>query len=85
MEKTTTKELARKVIISMLKLPHELNDGYGSYICEHGYLHDYSKKDWDAIDREVEQLINNPDSKGYTNLAEMWADLDAEDDDDAEV
>ena len=21
----------------------ELNDGYGSYVCEHGYLHDYRK------------------------------------------
>ena len=25
------------------KLPLELNDGHGSYICEHGHLHDYSK------------------------------------------
>ena len=32
------------------RLPVELNDGHGSYICELGYVHDYSKKDWDAIE-----------------------------------
>jgi len=26
------------------RLPLELNDGHGSYICEYGYIHDYSKK-----------------------------------------
>jgi addiction module RelB/DinJ family antitoxin len=25
------------------RLPLELNDGHGSYICEYGHLHDYSK------------------------------------------
>ena len=34
------------------RLPLELNDGHGSYICAFGYLHDYSKKDFDALERE---------------------------------
>ena len=34
------------------RLPLELNDGHGSYICADGYLHDYSKKDFGAIERE---------------------------------
>jgi addiction module RelB/DinJ family antitoxin len=25
------------------RTPIEINDGYGSYICEYGHLHDYSK------------------------------------------
>ena len=59
------------------RLPMELNDGHGSYICEFGYLHDYSKFDFDAVERE----INSPDTKRYDNLEEMLADLNAEDDD----
>ena len=30
----------------------ELGDGHGSYICAFGHLHDYSKKDFDALERE---------------------------------
>ena len=59
------------------RLPIELNDGYGSYICEYGYVHDYSKFDFDAVERE----INDPNTKAYDNVEEMWADLFAEDDD----
>ena len=33
-------DLKRKGIV-------ELNDGYGSYICEYGHLHDYSKLNLD--------------------------------------
>lgn len=35
-------DLRRKGII-------ELNDGYGSYICECGHVHDYSKKELDKL------------------------------------
>jgi DNA-damage-inducible protein J len=62
------------------RLPIELNDGYGSYICEYGHVHDYSKFDFDAVERE----IADPNTKRYSNLEEMWADLTAEGDD-AEV
>jgi addiction module RelB/DinJ family antitoxin len=36
------------------RLPIELNDGHGSYICAFGHVHDYSKTDLGAITRESE-------------------------------
>ena len=57
------------------RLPIELNDGYGSYICEYGHVHDYSKFDFNAIERE----LKDPGAKVYANTEEMWADLHAED------
>ena len=53
------------------RLPIELNDGHGSYICEYGHIHNYSKFDFDAVERE----INDPNTKTYNNLDEMWADM----------
>jgi len=57
------------------RLPLELNDGYGSYICEFGHVHDYSKFNFDAVEKE----INDPNTKTYDNVDEMWADLKPED------
>ncbi|MCL2216840.1 MAG: type II toxin-antitoxin system RelB/DinJ family antitoxin [Defluviitaleaceae bacterium] len=54
------------------RLPVELNDGHGSYICEYGHLHDYSKLNLDAVERE----IASPDTKIYDTPDEMWTDLD---------
>ena len=31
----------------------ELNDGYGSYICEYGHLHDYSKLNLRKLEEEA--------------------------------
>jgi addiction module RelB/DinJ family antitoxin len=59
------------------KLPMELNDGFGSYICEYGHIHDYKRLDFDAIERE----LADSKAKIYNNADEMWADLDTEDDD----
>lgn len=42
----------------------ELNDGYGSYICEYGHLHDYSKIDYD-------EAIKDTDGKTYNNVEEL--------------
>ncbi|MCL2096512.1 MAG: type II toxin-antitoxin system RelB/DinJ family antitoxin [Oscillospiraceae bacterium] len=39
------------------RLPIELNDGHGSYICEFGYVHDYSNFDFDAIENETAEMI----------------------------
>jgi len=36
------------------KLPIELNDGHGSYICEYGHVHDYSKLDLNIAENEDE-------------------------------
>jgi len=36
------------------KFPLEINDGYGSYICEKGILHDYSKIDLDNDHNEFD-------------------------------
>ena len=47
----------------------ELNDGYGSYICEHGHSHDYSK-----IDLEKEEKVAE-DSQTYDNAKEMIEDI----------
>ena len=38
----------------------ELNDGYGSYICEYGHLHDYSKINLAKIEKDIdERTFNN--------------------------
>ena len=60
------------------RLPIELNDGHGSYICEYGHIHNYSKFDLTAVERE----ITDPNTKTYDNADEMWADLEAADEDD---
>ncbi len=46
----------------------ELNDGYGSYICEYGHLHDYSKINIKEIEKDK---IN----KTYDNVDELMDDL----------
>ena len=48
----------------------ELNDGKGSYICEYGHLHDYSKIDFDKLEKEAET------NKTYNNAEELIKDLD---------
>lgn len=47
----------------------ELNDGYGSYICECGHLHDYSKINFKELEKEAK---NN---KTYNNAKEMISDI----------
>ena len=59
------------------RLPFELNDGFGSYVCEYGHIHDYSKFDFEAIERE----ISDPSTKVYETPDEMWADINSEDGD----
>lgn len=50
----------------------ELNDGYGSYICEYGHLHDYSKINFEELEKEAK---NN---KTYNTAEEMFEDLEKE-------
>lgn len=57
-------ELKRKGII-------ELNDGYGSYICEYGHSHDYSKINF-------EELEKDRIDKTYNNVEELMKDLEEE-------
>ena len=57
-------ELKRREII-------ELNDGYGSYICEYGHLHNYSKVN-------VEEIEKDTDGKIYNNVDELMEDLEGE-------
>lgn len=47
----------------------ELNDGHGSYICEYGYLHDYSKIDFDEIAKDTT-------GKTYDNVENLMKDLE---------
>lgn len=47
----------------------ELNDGNGSYICEYGHLHDYSKLNL----KEAEEEAKN--NKSYKNAKEMMEDI----------
>ena len=47
----------------------ELNDGYGSYICEHGYLHDYSKLNLDDLET---------DGKTYNSVDELIDEIEGE-------
>lgn len=57
--------LTRKSIV-------ELNDGYGSYVCEYGHLHDYSKVNFEELEKEA----NN--NKTYNNVDELMNDLEKE-------
>jgi addiction module RelB/DinJ family antitoxin len=59
------------------RLPMELGDGKGSYICEFGHIHDYSKFDFDAVERE----IADPGTKQYSSPEAMWSELIQENDD----
>ena len=59
-------ELKRKAII-------ELNDDYGSYICEYGHVHDYSKLNLAEIEEETKN------SKTYNTAKEMIEDILKED------
>ncbi|MCL2356290.1 MAG: type II toxin-antitoxin system RelB/DinJ family antitoxin [Defluviitaleaceae bacterium] len=53
-------------------LPFEVSsENFAQHVCAYGYLHDYSQKNY-----ENEML----GAKRYTNLQEMWAELDADDD-----
>lgn len=51
----------------------ELNDGYGSYICEYGHLHDYSKLSPEELNKLAEEAKNN---KSYNNVEELINDLE---------
>jgi len=51
----------------------ELNDGYGSYICEHGYVHDYKKLA--PVLAEAEKDIIGP----FNSVDEMLKSLNDED------
>ena len=55
-------ELKRKGIV-------ELNDEYGSYVCEYGYVHDYSKADLKELEKEVKS------NKTYKNAKDMMEDI----------
>ena len=48
----------------------ELNDGYGSYICKNGHLHDYSKINFKKLEEEAK---NN---KVYNNIEELIQDIE---------
>lgn len=49
----------------------ELNDGYGSYICEYGHLHDYSKINFEEIEKDT-------DGKTYENFDELMDSLEGD-------
>ena len=55
-----------------LKRKHvvELYDESGSYICENGHIHDYSKIDFESLEKEAK---NN---KSYNNVQELIDDLE---------
>ena len=50
----------------------ELNDGHGSYICEYGHLHDYSKMNFRELEEEA---IKN---KSYDSVEDLMRDIDEE-------
>ena len=47
-----------------IKQPIELKDGNGSYICEYGHIHDYSKIDFEKLEKEAKQSKKYKNSKG---------------------
>lgn len=50
----------------------ELNDGYGSYICEYGHLHDYSKIKFD-------EMLKDIDKRTFDNVEDLKKALEDED------
>lgn len=49
----------------------ELDDGNGSYICENGYIHDYSKLDLNKIEKDK-------DERTYNNVDELKKALESD-------
>lgn len=47
----------------------ELNDGYGSYVCEYGHVHDYRKID-------IDKIMKNKDKKTYVSAEELMNELE---------
>lgn len=47
----------------------ELNDGYGSYICEYGHLHDYSKINFEELEKDT-------DGKVYNNVEDLMKEVE---------
>ena len=58
-------DLRRKGIV-------ELNDGHGSYICEYGHLHDYSKTNFKVLEEEARK------NKSYDSVEELMKDIEEE-------
>ena len=56
------------------RLPIELNDGHGSYICAFGHVHDYSKFDFDVLDND--KALAGP----FKTFEDFKASLDDDDD-----
>ena len=54
-------EIKRKNIV-------ELNDGYCSYVCEYGHVHDYSKINFKELEEEAKK------NKSYNNAEELIKD-----------
>lgn len=48
----------------------KINDNYGLYICEYGYLHDYRKINFKELEKEAK---NN---KIYNNIQELIEDME---------
>ena len=55
------------------RYPVELNDNYGSYICNYGHLHDYSKVNLMELEKEAKK------NKAYNNANDMIQDIISED------
>ena len=51
------------------KQPIELNDNYGSYVCEYGHLHKYNKLNIEELEEETKN------SKPYSSSKEMIDDI----------
>ena len=70
-----TASLAKQGLPFEVKKPRqriELNDGYGSYVCEYGYLHDYKKlsQDPEFIEAIEDVRLNRNLHGPFENSAE---------------
>lgn len=59
------------------RLPIELNDNRGSYICELGHVHDYSKSDFNVVENNSAELIGP-----FDTFDDFKKSLEGNDDDD---
>lgn len=46
----------------------QLNNEYGSYICEYGHLHDYSKM-------KLNEILNDVDERTFNNAEELMEEI----------
>lgn len=54
----------------------ELHDGYGSYVCDCGHIHNYSRINFGELEEEARR------NKTYNSAEELFADIESDSEED---